>query len=285
MDLEGQRFLQVFDTKSLSTACAKTPIASYATTTTGFWNPILWIGESTLVIEFVTVPRPSPDEGFDHFHARVFQVPRQPNQAIERHPDYAELVDLPPDNTHVLGISDGNAIVLNKGLELRTVNLKTGAIGQAIEVRPRDQDGYLEAPMGWCLEDDSTLALVGFGGGVKEFQVKPELKLVRAMALPDFPSGAYVTLDAVEKDPFRPDRVLIGTHRLHEPGPVEIRAFHGWTRIDSKDPGAGEGFAAGKDGAILFWDNGTPATIRVQGPSGSSEFKFDAAVGAIVALR
>jgi hypothetical protein len=293
MDPEGQRFLQVFDTKNLSPACAKTPISQYATTTTGFWNPILWIGGSTLVVEFVSMPRSSPEQYFDRFYAQVFQLPRQPDQAIALHPDYSELITLPPDNTHILGISDGNAIVLNEALDLRTVNLKTGTMGPAIEVRPKGQDGLMEAPMGWCFEDDSTLLLFGFGGGVKEIQVGTELKIVRTMTLPDLPSGACVAQGAIRKDPFRPDRLLIGTEYLDragpveviKAGPVEVRASNGLTLIESKDLGSGGGFAAGKDGAILSWSYGPPATIRIQGPSGSSDFNFDGAVGAIVPLR
>lgn len=285
IDLEGTRFLQVFNTTNLSPACAKMPISHYATTTIGFWNPILWIGESTLVVEFVSMPRSSAEQDFDRFYAQVFQLSRQTNQTIALHPDYSELISLPPDNTHIVGISDENAIVLNEGLDLRTVNLKTGAMGQAIEVRPKGQDGYREAPMGWCFKDDSTLLLFGFGGGVKEIQVSPELKIVRTMTLPDFPAGASVAQGAIGKDPFRSDRLLIGTDYLDKAGPVEVRASTGLTLIESKDRGLGRGFAAGKDGATLSWSDAPPVTIRIQGPSGSSDFKFDGVVGAIVPLR
>jgi hypothetical protein len=239
------------------------------------------------------MPRSSPDEQFDRFHAQVFQLPRQPSQAIALHPDYRESIPLPPDNTHILGISDGNAIVLNEGLDLRTVNLKTGTMGPAIEVRPKGQDGLEEAPMGWCFKDDSTLLLFGFAGGVKEIEVRPELKIVRTITLPDLPSGSHVAKDAVWRDPFRPDRLWIGTQYLDrtgpveliKDGPVEIRASNGLTLIESKDRGLEGGFAAGKDGASLSWSYGPPATIRVQGPSGSSDFKFDGVVGMIVPLR
>jgi hypothetical protein len=293
IDSEGQSFLQVFGTKDLGPHCAKTPIAHYVTDTTGFWHPILWMGEQALVVEFVTTPRPSPDQGFDSFYAQVFQLPGRPDRPIALHPEHPQRIELPADNTRLLAISDGNAIVLNGALTVRSVNLRTGAASAAIEVRPRGQEGILEAPMGWCAEDDSTLLLFGFDGSVREIQVQPELKVLRKTALPDFSSGSHVAKDAIWKDPFRPDRFLIGTQYLDRTGPVEVikngpvevRASNGLTLIESISRGLEGGFAAGKDGATLTWSHGPPATIRVQGPSGSSEFKFDGVVGAIVPLR
>lgn len=285
VDTEGRSLLQIFSAKDLSPVSAETPIAPYATVTIGFWHPMIWMSESTLVVEFVTTPRPSPDQGFDSFYAQVFQLPPQPDRPLALHPDHPPRIELPADNTHLLAVVDGTAIVLNEALALRRVNLRTGAAGPAIEVRPRGQDGILEAPMGWCAKDDSTLLLFGFDGSVREIRIRPELEILRKIALPDLPAGAHVAIGEVELDPFRPERVLIGLGYLDKSGPIEVRATDGLKLLDSADRESGWAFAAAASGSILSWNFDTRAAVRIRGPSGTSELRFDGAIGAIVPLR
>lgn len=285
IDGDGGGNLQVFATKDLAPLCARTPIAPYATITLGFWHPILWMGASALVVEFVEVPRPSPDRGFDSFYAQVFRLPGQADRSIGLHPEYPQRIELPADNTHVLAVDGTNATVLNETVSLRSVNLKTGAASAAIEIRPRGQDGILESPMGWCAKDDSTLLLFGFDGSVREIRVGAEPKIVRRFALPDLPSGAHVGIGEVATDPFRPDRFLIGIEFLGKSGPVEVRTKAGLERVDSMDRGLGWAFAAGKDGRILSWSPDARAAVHIQGPSGASELEFEGTIGAIVPLN
>jgi hypothetical protein len=79
--------------------------------------------------------------------------------------------------------------------------------------------------------------------------------------------------------------VWIGLEYLDRAGPVQVRAVDGCHLIESLDRGPGRSFAPGKDGRVLSWSDRAPSAIRIQGPSGRTEFEFDGRIGAIVSIE